>query len=261
MRGRIYRSGVALSLMAGTAVLTMLLADRGGGSVAFAALTQSWPEWARYVASGVGGYLLGSIPFGFIVVGMLRERDITAEGSGRTGGTNAMRAGGLGAGALTVVGDIGKGLAAVALARAVLPGLPWAEVLAGWGAVLGHNASIYIGFRGGAGSGPNMGVAGPFWPPSLIFTLACLPFSLFVIGYASVGSLLIAAVIIAIFVLRAAVGQGPVEYIWYGIGAMALVVYALRPNIDRLVQGKEKRVGLPGRWNKAGHENPPLQGR
>lgn len=256
MRGRIYRSGVALSLIASTVALTMLLAEQGGGQAALAALTQSLPEWARMAASALGGYLLGSIPFGFIMVGMLRERDITTEGSGRTGGTNAMRAGGMGAGALTVVGDIGKGMAAIQLAHAVLPGSPWAEVLAGWGAVLGHNASIYIGFRGGAGSGPNMGVAGAFWPPSLIFTLVCLPFSLFVIGYASVGSLLIAAVIIAIFVLRAALGQGPVEYIWYGIGAMTLVAYALRPNIERLIKGTEKRVGLPAQG-----QHPPVQGQ
>jgi len=255
MRGRVYRTGVAVSLVASVAVLTVLLVEQAGVQRMLSALAPSWPMWVRWVASGVGGYLLGSIPFGFIVVGMLRERDITAEGSGRIGGTNAMRAGGFGAGALTVAGDVCKGLAAVALARAVLPGVAWAEVLAGWGAVLGHNASIYLGFRGGAGSGPNMGVAGAFWPPSLIFTLACLPFSLFVIGYASVGSLLIAAVIIVIFVLRATGGYGPVEYIWYGIGAMALVAYALRPNIDRLRKGKEKRIGWSARRNKMRQES------
>lgn len=251
MRGRIYRSGVALSLMASTAVLTIILGQQAGLEAALPALTRPWPDWLRYAASGVAGYLMGSIPFVFIVVGMLRERDITSEGSGRIGGTNAMRAGGLGAGALTVVGDISKGFAAIVLARALAPGAPWAEVLAGWGAVLGHNASIYLAFRGGAGSGPNMGVAGAFWPPSLIFTLACLPFSLFVIGYASIGSLLIAVVIIAILAVRAALGLNPVEYIWYGIGALFLVAYALRPNIDRLLKGTEKRVGLPARQHKA----------
>lgn len=251
MRGRVYRTGVALSLVASVTVLTVLLVEQVGAQKLLSTLARTWPEWARWAAAGLGGYLLGSIPFGFIVVGMLRERDITTEGSGRIGGTNAMRAGGLGAGALTVAGDMCKGLAAVAWAHAVLPGMVWAEVLAGWGAVLGHNASIYLGFRGGAGSGPNMGVAGAFWPPSLIFTLLCLPFSLFIIGYASVGSLLIAAVIIALFALRAALGHGPVEYIWYGIGALALVVYALRPNIDRLLKGTEKRVGLPARQDKA----------
>jgi len=251
MRGRVYRGAVALSLAASVAALTFVLAEQAGGQRALAALAQLLPEWARLAASAIGGYLLGSIPFGFIFVGMLRERDITTEGSGRIGGTNAMRAGGMGAGALTVAGDVCKGFAAVVLARTLLPGSPWAEVLAGWGAVLGHNASIYVGFRGGAGSGPNMGVAGAFWPPSLIVTLACLPFSLLVIGYASVGSMLIAAVIIVIFALRAALGHGPVEYIWYGIGAAALVVYALRPNIERLVKGEERRLGLPARLSRA----------
>ena len=55
----------------------------------------------------------------------------------------------------------------------------------------------------------------------------------------------IAVVIIIMFALRAALGQAPVEYIVYGIGAMALVVYALRPNIERLRQGTEKRLGIP----------------
>ncbi len=255
MRGRVYRTGSAVSLIAAVAVLTVLLVEQAGIQSGLSALARSWPVWVRWIASGLGGYLLGSIPFGFIVVGMLHERDITSEGSGRIGGTNAMRAGGFGAGALTVIGDVSKGFAAVSLARLVLPGALWAEVLAGWGAVLGHNASIYLGFRGGAGSGPNMGVAGAFWPPSLILSVACLPFSYFVIGYASVGSLLIAAVIIAVFALRAMLGHGPVEYIGYGIGAMALVAYALRPNIDRLLKGTETRVGPLARRNKMQQEN------
>lgn len=244
-----------MSLIVSVAVLIFLLVERAGVQSGLSALARSWPEWLRWIAVGLGGYLLGSIPFGFIVVGMLRERDITTEGSGRTGGTNAMRAGGWGAGALTVIGDVFKGFAAVSLARLVLPGALWAEVLAGWGAVLGHNASIYLGFRGGAGSGPNMGVAGAFWPPLLIVTLACLPFSYFVIGYASVGSLLIAAVVIAVFALRAVLGHGPVEYIWYGVGAMALVAYALRPNIARLLRGTETRIGPLARRNKMQQES------
>lgn len=250
MRGRIYRSGVAVALIVSVAVLTLLLSEQSGGRMMLSALAQLWPEWARLVVSGVTGYLLGSIPFGFIVVGMLRERDITTEGSGRIGGTNALRAGGLGAAILTIAGDVSKGFAAVIAARALFPGSVWAEVLAGWGAVLGHNASIYIGFRGGAGSGPNMGVAGAFWLPSLIFTLSCLPLSMFVIGYASVGSLLIALVIIAIAAVRAALGYGPVEYIGYGIGALVLVAYALRPNIERLMKGTEKRLGIPAALQK-----------
>ena len=245
MGRRVYRTGMAAALAASTAVLTLLLVEQAGGQQMASALTQSWPDWAKWMAVCLGGYLLGSIPFGYIVIGILRERDLTTEGSGRTGGTNAMRAGGLGAGALTVVGDVFKGMAAVAFARAIMPDALWAEALAGWGAVLGHNASIYVGFRGGAGSGPNMGVAAAFWPPSLAFTLACFPISMFVIRYASVGSILIAGVIVAIFAARAALGHGPVEYVWYALGATTLVLYALRPNIERLLKGKEKPIALP----------------
>jgi glycerol-3-phosphate acyltransferase PlsY len=238
---------VALSLIFSVAVITLLVGQQPTLSHLLNTLTQSWSDAARLVVATIVGYLLGAIPFGFIIVGFLRERDITSEGSGRTGGTNAMRAAGFGAGALTVVGDVAKGIAAVYAARELAPGMLWAEVVAGWGAVLGHNASLFLMFRGGAGSGPNMGAAGALWGPSLIFTLACLPFSLFVIGYASVGSLLIAVVIIVIFALRAILGHGPVEYVWYGVGTLLLVAYALRPNIERLLKGQEKRVGLPGR--------------
>jgi glycerol-3-phosphate acyltransferase PlsY len=249
---------MAAALVASTAVLTLLLVEQTGGQRVVSALSQSWPDWAKWMAVCLGGYLLGSIPFGYIIIGILHERDLTTEGSGRTGGTNAMRMGGLGAGALTVAGDVFKGMAAVAFARAVMPGGVWAEVLAGWGAVLGHNASIYVGFRGGAGSGPNMGVAGAFWPPSLAFTLACFPISMFVIRYASVGSILIAAVIVMIFAARTALGHSPIEYVWYGLGAMALVLYALRPNIDRLRMGTEKRIAPP-KLIKARKGQPPYR--
>ena len=201
--------------------------------------------WWMAVLATLAGYLIGSIPMGYLVIRLLKGQDIREHGSGRTGGTNAMRAGGLGAAVLTVGGDVCKGAAAVIAARALFPGSVWAEVLAGWGAVLGHNASIYLGFKGGAGSGPNMGVAAAFWPPSLIFSLGCLLLSLFVIRYASLGSILIALTIIAVSAIRAVQGLGPIEHIGYGIGAMLLVVYALRPNIERLIKGTERPIPEP----------------
>jgi acyl phosphate:glycerol-3-phosphate acyltransferase len=194
--------------------------------------------------SAVGGYLFGSIPFGFIIIGVLRERDITEEGSGRTGGTNALRAGGFGAAALTVTGDLLKGIAGVTLARLVFAGNLWAEVFAGWGVILGHNASIYLAFRGGAGTAPNMGVAAGLWFPSLIFTLPFFPIGMFVIRIASLTSLVAGLAIVAIFAVRALLGQGPWEYVAYGLGALFLVGYALRPNIVRLLNGTESWVDL-----------------
>ena len=99
------------------------------------------------VAAAVIGYLFGSIPVGYLVVRITSGVDVRTVGSGRTGGTNAMRAGGLGAGVMTAVGDMLKGLAAVAIMRLLSGGVPEIEAIAGLGAVAGHNWSLFMGFK------------------------------------------------------------------------------------------------------------------
>ena len=94
------------------------------------------------VAAAVIGYLFGSIPVGYLVVRATSGVDVRSVGSGRTGGTNAMRAGGLGAGVMTAIGDMLKGLIAVVIMRWLSGGVPEIEALAGLGAVAGHNWSI-----------------------------------------------------------------------------------------------------------------------
>jgi glycerol-3-phosphate acyltransferase PlsY len=242
MKRRVYRGGVILALIAAATAIAIILIENSV-HVQIVRTAAGWSETGRLVAAAVGGYLIGSIPFGFIVVAILHERDIRDSGSGRTGGTNALRASGFGAAVITVLGDLLKGMAGVALARLIFPANLWAEVLAGLGVVLGHNASIYLGFRGGAGTAPSMGVAGAFWLPSLIFTVPFLPLGLWVIGIASLTSLIIGLVIILISALRAISGVGPWEYVAYGVGALLLVAFALRPNIKRLLNGTEPIVG------------------
>jgi acyl phosphate:glycerol-3-phosphate acyltransferase len=246
MKRRVYRAGAVLALLAASAAIAIVLAENGLRTLIGWQAAQ-WSEAARSMAAALGGYLFGSIPFGFIIIGVLRERDITEEGSGRTGGTNALRAGGFGAATLTVIGDLLKGLAGVTLARIVFAGNLWAEVLAGWGVILGHNASIYLAFRGGAGTAPNMGVAAGLWFPSLIFTLPFFPIGMFVIRIASLTSLAAGLAIVVIFAVRALFGHGPWEYVAYGLGALFLVGYALRPNIQRLLNGTESWVDLRAR--------------
>jgi glycerol-3-phosphate acyltransferase PlsY len=243
MKRRVYRASAMLVLLTAVAVLTIILTDNAVRS-SITQATGQWPAVARLIAAALGGYLLGSIPFGFIIIGVLRERDIRDAGSGRTGGTNAMRAGGFGAGALTVIGDLLKAYGGVTFARVVFPGNLWAEVFAGWGVILGHNASIYMAFRGGAGTAPNMGVAAAYWFPSVIFTLIWFPIGMFVIRIASLTSLVVGGVIPLIFFVRAALGHGPWEYVVYGVGAWLMVAYALRPNIKRLREGTEQTVEL-----------------
>ncbi len=197
--------------------------------------------WYRVILAGVLGYLIGAIPVGYLVIYAMKGQDLRRHGSGRTGGTNAIRAGGSWAGVLTGAGDILKGFLAIMVARWVGGGSPWAEVLAGIAAVVGHNWSIYLGFKGGAGTGPNIGVCVALWPLSALWLIPLLPFGLNVIRYASVTSLVIAAVIPVTVAVRAALGLGPWIHLVYALGAALAVTWSLRPNIKRLQNGTEPR--------------------
>src|SRR5258708_32313176 len=111
-------------------------------------------------------YVIGSIPFGFLVVKTFSGRDVRDVGSGRTGGTNAMRAAGVPAGVLTAVLDTLKAAACVWMARLILPADQQVigMVLAGLAAIVGHNYSVFLGFKGGAGGAPPLGAALAIWP-------------------------------------------------------------------------------------------------
>lgn len=198
--------------------------------------------WYHLFLATLAGYLIGSIPVGYIVIYLMRGKDIRTVGSGRTGGTNALRAGGTWAAIATAAGDILKGFLAVVLARWIAGPIPVAEVLAGLAAVVGHNWSVFMGFHGGAGTTPNIGVSIALWPLSAVWLLPMLPIGLNVIRYASVMSLIIAAIIPISFAIRATLGLGPWLYVFYGVLSALTVVWALRPNIKRLLKGTEPRA-------------------
>lgn len=196
-------------------------------------------------------YLIGSIPFGLVLVRALKGEDIRKVSSGRTGGTNAMRAAGFGAGFATALLDILKGASGVWVADLLLPESNWLKVFAPLMVILGHNYSIFlverkegrIRFGGGAGGAPCLGGAVGLWWPSLlvIFPLGFL--ILFGIGYASIATMSIALVSFVLFLVLAMFYQFPWEFIVYGLLAEVLLVWALRPNIKRLLNGTERMVG------------------
>ncbi|MEP7357004.1 MAG: glycerol-3-phosphate acyltransferase, partial [Anaerolineales bacterium] len=101
----------------------------------------------------LASYLIGSIPMGYVIVKTVSGQDVRQVGSGRTGGTNAMRAAGLAAGLLTALLDALKGAACVWLAQWILPRDTEAlgMVLAGLSGIFGHNYSVFLRFKGGAG--------------------------------------------------------------------------------------------------------------
>jgi glycerol-3-phosphate acyltransferase PlsY len=203
-------------------------------------------------------YLLGSIPFGWLIVKVTTGRDIRQIESGRTGGTNVMRAAGLLAGLLTGILDVLKGAASVWIARELVPAdfplFRWVEVAAPLLAILGHNYSIYLiewrratgkwHLRGGAGGATCLGGAIGLWPATgwIILPLGLLVYV--VIGYASVTTMSVALFATIIFAIQAAREALPWQYIVYGLVAELLLVWALRPNLERLRQGNERLHGL-----------------
>jgi glycerol-3-phosphate acyltransferase PlsY len=197
-------------------------------------------------AAVVAGYVLGSLPIGYVLVYLFKGVDLREHGSGRTGGTNAGRAGGFGVGLMTAVGDLAKGAGAVWIARALIPDqdlLPWVEALAAAAAVVGHNWSLFLGWKGGAGTGPNLGAAIALWPVFGLALIPVVPLAMLVSGYASVASMSIAVAIPVGLAVRAAVAGGSLVHPIYGVLTGTAVVIALLPNIRRLKAGTERMVG------------------
>lgn len=201
------------------------------------------------LACGVIGYLMGSIPFGYLIVKLVKGVDIRQYGSGRTGGTNVFRVAGFPAGLATAVLDICKGAVTVMLLRQLLPWAGgWPEALAGAGVVLGHNASVFLKFRGGAGGATAVGTALALWPLGGLAPLVIGLFFLFIVGYASLATILSTLTIAIVFtVATLTIGAVPIAYALYGWASLVLTSIALRPNIARLLAGTEKRVSLSDR--------------
>jgi glycerol-3-phosphate acyltransferase PlsY len=203
-------------------------------------------------------YLLGSIPFGWVIVKLTTGQDVREVESGRTGGTNVWRAAGFWAGVFTGVMDVVKGAASVWIVRWLIPHdlvyFPWVEIAAPLLAVLGHNYSIYLierhettgklQLRGGAGGATSLGGAIGLWMPALLIILPLGLLVYFIIGFASVTTMSIALIAAVIFAVMAWLGHLPWQYILYGLIAEAMVVWALRPNLVRLYKGTERMHGL-----------------
>jgi glycerol-3-phosphate acyltransferase PlsY len=202
-------------------------------------------------------YLVGSIPVGWLIVKISTGRDVRTIESGRTGGTNVMRAAGTFAGVLTAIGDVLKGYSTLWIVNWLTPPdspwKVWLQVAAPLLAILGHNYSIYllerradgkVQLRGGAGGATCFGGALGLWLPSglIILPVGLLVFLL--VGYASLTTISIALSATVIFAYLALFKGYPWQYILYGAASLMALLWALRPNLARLANGTERVVGL-----------------
>ena len=209
-------------------------------------------------------YIFGSIPFGLLIVKLKTGKDIREVESGRTGGTNAMRAAGFWAGFATALLDILKGAVGVWVAQWLTPDSQWVHVLSPIAAILGHNYSIFLAerdangkfrLRGGAGGAPSVGGAMGLWPASILIILPLGMLTFFTIGIASITTMAVALFAIIVLAVRALLFDGQWIDVWYGVGAEVLLIWALRPNLKKLMEGNERIVkySLNG-WLKARRE-------
>ncbi len=205
-------------------------------------------------------YLLGSIPFGLIIVKLSTGKDIRTVESGRTGGTNAMRAAGVWAGLATALFDVLKGVGAVFFSHLLIAGgHVWVDVLAPFLSIVGHNYSAFLiergpdgrlRFRGGAGGAPCLGGSIGLWLPSLFFIVPIGALIFYFGGYASITTMSVALISTAVFAYRAYLGLSPWQYAIYGLLAFIALAWSLKPNIKRLLAGNERVVGLRARLKK-----------
>jgi glycerol-3-phosphate acyltransferase PlsY len=196
-------------------------------------------------------YLVGSIPFGYLIVRARGGGDVRETGSGGTGATNVTRRAGRGAGLLTLLLDATKGGAAVLLARKLLTpdfGVSWWVAAAALAVVVGHVFPVWLRFRGGKGVAPGLGVFLALAPAAVPVALAAFALVVWRTRYVSLGSITGAALMpLAVFVLDSRLSpagqRGPERAAAAAAGA-ALIIFAHRANIRRLLSGTENKLKL-----------------
>ena len=190
-------------------------------------------------------YLVGSIPVGVLVARMSGGTDPRTIGSGRTGGTNALRALGRGRAAIVVGGDLLKGVVPVLIARFVTGGDPLVEVLCGASAVAGAIWSVFAGFRSGRGVGTGVGTMLVIQPVAVLLAAPVFIVVILLTRYVSLGSLLgSAAMFPAMLLVLLVVPETPLPYVIYSAVGAALIWLAHADNIDRLLHGTERKFDL-----------------
>lgn len=192
----------------------------------------------------VAAYLLGSIPFGYLIVRRKLGADVRETGSGGTGATNVSRRAGKAAGLLTLLLDAAKGCVAVVIAKAV-SGDDWVIAAAAVAALAGHIFPVWLGFRGGKGVATGVGIFLVLAPVALLCAGVIFVAIVLTTRYVSLASIT-AAALIPVFVWLQSVFVIPVfdlrPLLTASIVGAALIVFAHRGNIKRLASRTESQI-------------------
>ena len=200
--------------------------------------------WLRFVLAAVIAYLMGSISMGIIVSKLSGGPDLHTVGSKSTGATNVLRTMGKKMGAIVFFGDVFKAQFACLAGWLLTKDTPYAQygvLLAGLMAIIGHNWPVFFGFKGGKGVSSTVGVMlVTFWPAAAI----CDVLTIIIIAltrYVSVGSMCLVTFFALIVSFFFAHGD-PVIIVW-SIVVAVMCIWRHHANIDRLLHGKENKLG------------------
>ena len=194
------------------------------------------------------GYLVGAIPFGLLAGRLAGGVDLREHGSRRTGTTNALRTLGLGWAVAVFVLDVAKGAVAVLLAQTLYQSgaagtVEWVAALAGFAAVVGHNWSVFIGFRGGRGVATSAGGLLVISPWTLAVIAPLMAVVVLQSRYVSLGSVVAAAAAPAVTAVLAATGVVGWAAVAYALATGLLIIASHGDNLRRLRDGTERRIG------------------
>ena len=185
-------------------------------------------------------YLLGSIPFGYLIVRWQRGVDVRATGSGSIGATNVMRNLGIMGFVATFILDAGKGLLAVLLASKMTLENPTWVAAAAFAAVLGHCFPVWLRFRGGKGVATGVGVFIAIAPWQVVLVLAIFAVVVVIWRYISLGSIVATAAFpVLVYIMK----HPPIQVVLGAAGAAVIIIARHYANIARLLKGTENKVG------------------
>ena len=186
-------------------------------------------------------YLLGSIPFGYLLVRIFRNQDIREQGSGNIGATNVARSGSKGLGLATLLLDLGKAYAGVMIAKHLAPGIYDVAVAAAVAAVVGHVFPVWLGFRGGKGVASALGVLLALTWPSGVAIFLVFVVVLALTRYVSLASI-VGSVAFPLFGLHSVASRTPMVLFGF-VFIPLLVIVKHHENIRRLLNGTESKFG------------------
>jgi glycerol-3-phosphate acyltransferase PlsY len=197
---------------------------------------------AKTVLSLIACYLIGSIPFGLLAGWLFKKVDIRDFGSGNIGATNVLRTLGPGPAFLVFLLDTAKGFIAVLICKTLIPGNDGLVVAGALMSVAGHNFSIFLKFRGGKGVATTLGVILGLNLTAGLIGLGVWILFVGITRYISIASIVAAITVPTVMHFWTALDV-PNPFQWTAVVAALAIIIKHRPNIKRLLNGTESRVG------------------